>query len=155
MRLSAIDAALQAIRARPVFGWGLLSDASVLSGIIGQPNYVDNSYLSFAVDTGIVGAGAFVLLATSILGATRHGWNSALGLALSIAVAAVLAMSAFASVFQVTQGYAAFFVLAALAVVAARQPLDPRNGLILEPQPPTPPPQGVADVPGKRVNSQP
>ena len=119
MRLSAIDAALQAIRERPLFGWGLLSDKTVLSGIVGKQNFVDDTYLSLAVETGVAGLSAFALLAASILGATRRAWGSAQGLALTIAVAGVLGMGAFASVFQETQGYAAFFVLAALAVAAA------------------------------------
>ena len=118
MRLSAIDAALQAIRARPLFGWGLLSDKSVLSGILGTQSYVDDSYLSLAVEVGLVGLSAFLLLATSIVAGTRRAWGSPLGLALAIAVTGVLGMSVFASVLQASQGYAAFFVLAALAVAA-------------------------------------
>ena len=118
MRLSAIDAALQAIRARPLFGWGLLSDQSVLSGLLGTRSYVDDTYLSLAVETGLVGLGAFLLLATSIVAATRRTWRSPLVLAVTIAVAGVLGMAAFASVLQASQGYAAFAVLAALAVAA-------------------------------------
>jgi O-antigen ligase len=119
LRITAIDPALQAIRARPLFGWGLLSDSSVLSAIIGKQNFVDDTYLSLAVEVGLVGLGAFLLLALSILGATRRGWGTPLGLALLIAVTGVLAMGVFASIFQVTQGYAAFFVLAALALISA------------------------------------
>ncbi|MEA2677476.1 MAG: hypothetical protein QOJ81_1617 [Chloroflexota bacterium] len=119
LRLSAISPALQAIAARPLFGWGLLNDMSVLSGILGTKNYVDDTYLSLAIETGLVGLGAFVLLAATIVAATLRDWSSARGLALAIALASLLGMAVFASFLQSTQGYAAFFVLAALAVAAA------------------------------------
>jgi O-antigen ligase len=119
LRLAAISPALQAIAARPLFGWGLLSDSAVLSDIIGRQNFVDDTYLSLAVETGLVGLAAFVLLAGAIVLATRRGWAGPLGLALAIAVASVLGMAVLASVFQVTQGYAAFFVLAGLAVATS------------------------------------
>jgi hypothetical protein len=124
LRLAAISPALQAIAARPLFGWGLLSDSAVLSDIIGRQNFVDDTYLSLAVETGLVGLAAFVLLAGAIVLATRRGWAGPLGLALAIAVASVLGMAVLASVFQVTQGYAAFFVLAGLAVAASLRAAD-------------------------------
>ena len=110
---------LQAIGARPLLGWGLLTDATVLGDIIGSENAVDDTYLSLAVETGLLGLGAFLLLVAGIMLAARRGWPAPLGLALAISVAGVLAMAVFASVFQITQGYAAFFVLCALAVAAA------------------------------------
>jgi hypothetical protein len=121
LRLAAINPALQAIQARPLFGWGLLSDSTVLSSIIGKTNAVDDTYLSLAVEMGLVGLAAFALLVASIVAATRRGWRSARGLALALAVVSVLAMAAFASVFQVTQGYAALSVLAALGVSSSRR----------------------------------
>ena len=123
LRLAAISPAMQAISAKPLFGWGLLSDSTVLSDIIGKQNYVDNTYLSLAVETGLFGLGAFLLLAAAIVLVTRRAWATPLGLSLSIAVAGVLGMGILASVLQVTQAYAAFVVLAALAVAAAAPPV--------------------------------
>jgi hypothetical protein len=124
LRLAAISPALQAIGMHPFFGWGLLSDSSVLSDIIGKTNYVDNTYLSLAVETGLVGLGAFLFRVVGIVFATWRGWVTSRGLALAIAVAGVLGMAVLASLMQVTQGYAAFFVLAALAVASAIRPAD-------------------------------
>lgn len=120
LRLTAIGASARAIGEHLWFGWGLLNDMAALGGIIGHRNFVDNTYLSIAIETGIIGLGAFGVLIAGILGALWRGRKSALGLALALAVGAVLAMGLLASVLQVTQGYAAFFVLAALAVAAAR-----------------------------------
>jgi hypothetical protein len=120
LRIAAINPALQAIGAHPLFGWGLLNDSSVLSAIIGSKNYVDDAFLSLAVEVGLVGLGAFLLLVSGIIVGAFWGWTTARGLALTIAVVAVLGMAILASVFQSTQGYAALFVLAALAVAAAR-----------------------------------
>ncbi len=119
LRAAAINPALQAIQAHPFFGWGLLTDLSVLSDIIGKKNFVDNSYLSLAIEIGLVGLGAFLLLVGSIVVATRPAWAAAQGLALAIAVVGVLGMALLASLFTATQSYAAFFVLAGLAVAAA------------------------------------
>jgi hypothetical protein len=119
MRLTALQAALVAIRSQPLFGWGLLNDMNVLRSILGSASYVDNTYLSVALEMGLVGLTAFLLLIASLVLATRRTWDSAQGFALLIALGAVLGMGVLASVLQVSQGYAAFFVLAALAVALA------------------------------------
>ncbi len=124
LRVTAVGAALDAITARPLFGWGLLSDMSVLGNIIGARNFVDNTFLSFAIEMGLVGLGAFLLLVVSIVFATRGAWATPRGLALLIALATVLGMGVLASVLQASQSYAAFFVLAALAVAGAVRARD-------------------------------
>jgi hypothetical protein len=134
LRVAALNPALQAILAHPLFGSGLLSDLSVLTGIIGKKNYVDDSYLSLAIEIGLVGLGAFLLLVGSIVLATRRAWHSALGLALAIGVVGVLAMAVLASLFTASQGYSAFFVLAALAVAVASRPYSATSGADLASQ---------------------
>jgi hypothetical protein len=119
LRISALGSALQAIGAHPLFGSGLLTDMTVLSAVIGKKNYVDNTYLSLAIEIGLVGLAGFLLLVAAMVAATRRGWSSARGLAMALAVAAVLGMALLASVLQSTQCYAAFFVLGALAVGTA------------------------------------
>lgn len=119
LRVSAAGSALQAIGAHPLFGSGLLSDMTTLSAVIGKKNYVDNTYLSVAIATGLVGLGAFLVLVTSMLAATRRGWPTAQGLAMALAIGTVLGMGMLASVLQSTQCYAAFFVLCALALGTA------------------------------------
>lgn len=134
LRVAALNPALQAILAQPLFGSGLLRDLPVLSDIIGRKNYVDNSYLSLGIETGLVGLGAFLLLVGSIVVATRRAWHSALGLALAIGVVGVLAMALLASLITASQGYSAFFVLAALAVAAASRPYSVTSGADLASQ---------------------
>ena len=82
VRLDAIKATLVAVRQHPLFGWGLLTDMSVLTGFIGERNYVDNAYLSFLVELGIVGTVSFLSLIGVIVVLGRRAWSSALGLAL-------------------------------------------------------------------------
>ncbi len=128
LRVAALSPALQAIQAHPLFGWGLLSDLSVLTSISGKKNYVDDTYLSFAIEMGLVGLGSFVLLVGSIVFAARRAWRSAQGLALTIAVLGVLGMAVLASVLTASQGYAAFFVLGGLAVAAASRQYSSTTG---------------------------
>ncbi|MEP7361340.1 MAG: O-antigen ligase family protein [Chloroflexota bacterium] len=119
LRVAAIHASIDAVRMHPLFGWGLLSDQSALSGILGQRNYVDNEYLSIAVEMGLVGLTGFLLLVMSVVLTTLRAWRTPVGLALLLALMAILGMAVLISVLQATQGYAAFSVLAALGVMAA------------------------------------
>jgi hypothetical protein len=118
-RLAAVGASFDAVGVHPLFGWGLLNDMNALGQFLGQRNYVDNTYLSIALETGLVGLGAFLLLVFGVLFAVRRMWRSAQGLALTLVLLAILGMAVLISVFQATQGYAAFWILAALAVVSA------------------------------------
>jgi len=158
LRLDAIRATLEALRINPLFGWGLLTDVRVLSDLIGVTNFVDNAYLSLLVELGIVGSAAFVFLLGVIVLLTRRAWSSAFGLALSIAPICDLAMGVFATTFKASQGYAALFVLAALALAAAALAAvasDARDDLVVRSQTPTTAPQRVSDVPRERRDGDP
>jgi hypothetical protein len=124
LRVTAVGAAIDAIAARPLFGWGLLSDMTVLGNIIGRRNFVDNTFLSFAIEIGLVGLGAFLFLVASIVLATRRVWATPCSLALLVALGTVLGMGVLASILQASQSYAAFFVVAALAVAAGIRARD-------------------------------
>lgn len=154
VRFAAYQATLEALRVHPLFGWGLLNDMSVVGAIIGRGNWVDSIYLSYLVEMGIVGTGSFVLLLVAILRVSRRTWQSAAGLALGIALAGGLVMGAFASTLTSTQMYAAFFVLAALALAAASRMSDARNDLVLGPEAPAPLVHSIGSVPPERVERQ-
>ncbi len=154
MRLSAFEATLVALRTHPVFGWGLLSDVTVLSEIIGTRNWVDNTYLSYLVTLGVAGCAGFIVLMAAILATSRRGWRTPNGLALAISVVAILGMGLLASIFQSSQGYAAFFVLAALLSAAARPLREPRDLQILGPQAPASPSDSVAHVPDQGISRE-
>ena len=106
-----------------MFGWGLLRAKDVVTTIGGSTNYVDSSYLVVVIEMGLVGLLAFLGLIASVLVAGRWAWWTREGMALGLACVAILAMTAVAAYLNVTQGYATFWVLAALMVnnaVAAR-----------------------------------
>lgn len=149
-RLAAIQAALEAVRQHPLFGWGLLTDVGVLSGLIGVPNYVDNAYLSFLVELGIVGTASFLLLIGLIVVIGRRAASSGLGLAIWVALVGYLAMGLFASNLKASQGYAALFVIGALTLAAAGMRSDGRDHLILGAETPAPTAPSIPNVPAER-----
>jgi hypothetical protein len=119
LRIDAVGAATLAIREHLLFGWGLLKDMQVVSSITGRRNFVDDTYLSLGIEMGLVGLGAFALMIGSYLRAMWHGRHEPVALALGLAVVIVLGMGILVSFLQASQGYATFFVISALAVVAA------------------------------------
>ena len=56
MRVEAIEAAWPVLLQKPLFGWGLLSAGPVLSAAIGHPCYVDDTYVTYLVELGVLGA---------------------------------------------------------------------------------------------------
>jgi hypothetical protein len=118
-RIKAIQATIQAVAQEPLFGWGLLRAKDVVTTIGGSTNYVDSSYLVNAVEMGIVGLVAFLVLVGSVLVAGRRAWSTHDGMALGLSCVAILAMTALAAYLNVTQGYATFWLLAALMVNSA------------------------------------
>ena len=149
VRFDAIQATLEAVRQHPLFGWGLLTDMSVLSGLIGVRNYVDNAYLSFLVELGIVGTVSFIFLIGAVVVLGRKAWSSTVGMALGVALVGYLAMGLFASNLKASQGYAALFVLAA-GVAAAAIRSDARDDLIVGAQAPAPMTESIPDIPTER-----
>jgi hypothetical protein len=115
-RVEAIKATIKAVAQEPVFGWGLLRAKDVVTTIGGSTNYVDSSYLVVAIEMGLVGLLAFLGLIASVLAAGRRAWWTREGMALSLACVAILAMTSVAAYLNVTQGYATFWLLAALMV---------------------------------------
>ncbi len=154
MRVASIEATIEALSAKPLFGWGLLSGMTVLSGLIGQISYVDNMYLSLLVELGLVGTGSFLFLAGVIVARASRAWRSPIGLALSIALVAELILALFASTLESTQGYAAFFIVAALALAAVPERSDAGDVEVLGAQPPTPASDGIAHVPDQRRDGE-
>ncbi len=119
LRFEAIKAAWPVLLEKPLFGWGLLSAGPVLSAQIGKPNYVDNTYVQWLVELGMLGLAAFGLLMLAVLGAAaRLTWSPA-HLSRVLALVVLLGMSALASFFSITQGYAAFVLVLALATIGA------------------------------------
>jgi hypothetical protein len=128
LRIEAVRAAVDALSRRPLFGWGLLTEKEVVTEIGGKPNYVDSSYLALLVDFGLVGFSAFLILVAGIAYAARDARRSAIGVALGLAIIAVLTMSGLAAFLIVTQGYALTWVLAALLIRAAKPSGAPQAG---------------------------
>jgi hypothetical protein len=116
LRLRAFRATLDAVGQKPVFGWGLLRAKEVVTSIGGSANYVDSSYLVIVVEMGIVGLAAFLALIASVFAASRPAWSNAHGMALGLGWVSILVMSIVAAYLNVTQGYATFWLLAALLV---------------------------------------
>jgi O-antigen ligase len=105
---------------KPLFGWGLLSAGPVLSAASGHPNFVDDTYLQYLVELGVLGFAAFALLIFAALGtAVRQPW-SALHLSRLLALVCFLGTAALASFLNTTQGYAAFVLVVALATAGAQ-----------------------------------
>ena len=154
MRVASIQAVFEALQMHPLFGWGLLSDVTVLSAFIGDRNYVDDVYLSLLVEVGIVGTFSFLLLVAAILARSRRAWRSAVGLALGIALLGLLTMGAFASTLKSTQSYAAFCVLAALGLATGALRSQAWNDEVFGSKTPAPVPERIADVPGQRREGQ-
>ena len=154
MRIASIQAAFEALQVHPFFGWGLLSDMTVLGAFIGERNYVDDIYLSLLVEVGIVGTVSFLLLVAAVLAGSRRAWSSAVGLALGIALVGLLTMGVFASNLKSTQSYAAFCILAALGLAKAAQRSEPWNDEIFGSKTPAPVSERIADVPGQRREGQ-
>jgi hypothetical protein len=120
LRVEAIKAAWPVLLKKPLFGWGLLSAAPVLSAQIGRTNYVDNTYVGYLVELGLLGSAGFALLVLSTLGtAVRRPWSPA-HISRVLALVALLGMAALASFLGITQGYAAFVLV--IALVAVRTP---------------------------------
>jgi O-Antigen ligase len=117
-RLEAISAAVSAVTARPVLGWGPLSAARVATMELGHPNYVDNAYLVMLIELGIAGLAAFLLL---VLGIFRSilPHRSALSASQVVSLAAILVFALLAANFATSQGYALFWLVAGLAVATA------------------------------------
>jgi O-antigen ligase len=119
LRVEAIKAAWQVLLQKPLFGWGLLSAGAVLSAATGHTNYVDDTYVQTLVELGALGFAAFALLIFAALGtAVRLPW-SAVHLSRLLALVMLLGMAALASFLNITQGYAAFVIVVALATVGA------------------------------------
>jgi O-antigen ligase len=119
MRIEAVKAAATVLVEKPLFGWGLLSAGPVLSGQIGHPNYVDDTYIQYLVELGVVGFTAFMLmLLVMLVKAARLPW-SPVHVARFLALLALMGMSGLASFLSITQGFAAFVVVMALAVTAS------------------------------------
>lgn len=119
-RIEALKASFAAVAERPLFGWGLLSAKDVVSRIAGAPNYVDSTYLVLAVELGLVGLAAFVVLAMAIARAGIGAIRTSLGSAVAFSLLSVLGMSVVAAFLVITQGYALTTVLAALYVAIGR-----------------------------------
>jgi hypothetical protein len=117
-RLEAISAAVGAVTARPVLGWGPLSAKRVATMELGHPNYVDNAYLVMLIELGIAGLAAFILL---VLGVFRSilPHRSALSASQVVSLAAILVFALLAANFATSQGYALFWLVAGLAVATA------------------------------------
>ena len=117
-RLEAISAAVSAVTARPVLGWGPLSATRVATMELGHPNYVDNAYLVMLIELGIAGLAAFLLL---VLGIFRSilPHRSALSASQVVSLAAILVFALLAANFATSQGYALFWLVAGLAVATA------------------------------------
>jgi hypothetical protein len=133
LRVQAVKASIIAIGQEPLFGWGLLTAVDVVSTVGGKPNYVDSSVLVMGVETGLVGLGGFFCLVLGIAVAARPALRGDVGLALALAILALLAMSVVAAYLSVTQGYVSFSLLAALLVSAAalerqRSAVEPKSG---------------------------
>jgi hypothetical protein len=119
-RIEALKASFAAVVERPFLGWGLLSAKEVVSRIAGAPNYVDSTYLVMAVELGLVGVAAFVVLAIAIARAGIGAIHTPVGSAIAFSLLSVLAMSVLAAFLVITQGYALTAVLAALYVAIGR-----------------------------------
>jgi hypothetical protein len=118
LRLKALEAAVDAVRQKPAFGWGLLRAKEVVAGIGGAINYVDSSYLVVVIEMGIAGLLAFVGLIVSVFAASRAAWSNPVGMAIGLACLSILGMSTVAAYLNVSQGYATFWLLSALLVSA-------------------------------------
>jgi hypothetical protein len=125
LRVRAIQTTLKAVAQEPLFGWGLLRAKDVVTNLGGSTNYVDSSYLVFAVDMGLVGLATFIALVAAVLVVGRAAWSTREGMALALACLTIVGMSVVAAYLNVTQGYATFWLLAALMVNAAVAPKRP------------------------------
>jgi hypothetical protein len=117
-RLEAISAAIKAVIARPILGWGPLSAKDVAAAELGHPNFVDDAYLVIVIELGIAGLAAFGLL---IVGIFRRivPYRSALTASQLVALISILAFGLVAATFATSQGYALFWLVAGLAVATA------------------------------------
>ena len=114
LREDAIRALWPAIDGKPLFGWGLLSAQTVISRETGQPNYIDDTYVQWLVELGLVGFGSFMFLVIAILVKGSGSEGTPEQISRILAMLALLGMCALASFLSITQGYAAFFLVAAL-----------------------------------------
>jgi O-antigen ligase len=119
LRIEALKAAWPVLLKKPLFGYGLLSAGPVLSAAIGRPNYIDDTYVQYLVELGVLGFAAFALLVLATLGrAVRLPW-SPVHISRMLALVVLLGMAALASFLSITQGHAAFVLLLALVVIGA------------------------------------
>ena len=117
MRIESLQAAWPVLLEKPLFGWGLLNAAPVLSAQVGHPTFIDDTYVTWLVELGLFGIAAFGLLVLAALrAALRMPW-SPVRLSRLLALAVLLGMVVFASFLSITQGYAGFVLLVALATV--------------------------------------
>jgi O-antigen ligase len=120
MRLESLQAAWPTLVEKPLFGWGLLSAAPILSGRLGHPTFVDNTYLTDLVELGLLGCAAFALLVLASLRRALFIPRTPIHLSRVFAVLSFLAMAGFVSILSITQGYAGFVILMALVSVEAK-----------------------------------
>lgn len=121
-RVEAMHLTIAAVQERPLFGWGLLSAKDVAKAKLGHLNYVDNGYLVFMIDTGLVGLVTFLALVGMILLDVVRRLRRRTGpllLSQLVAFASLLAFSVVAAFWATSQGYAAFWIVASLAVATA------------------------------------
>jgi len=114
-RIEAALAGLGAAAERPLFGWGPLTAKGIVSERLGHDNWVDNTYIAFLVEGGVVGLAAFVGLVLVVVGAALRNRGQPAGSARAVALLTMLGSAGFAAFFSLSQGYAAFWLIAGLA----------------------------------------
>jgi hypothetical protein len=117
MRIESLQAAWSVLLEKPLFGWGLLNAGPVLSAQVGHPEFVDDTYITCLVELGLFGIAALGLLVLAAARAALRGPWSPVRLSRLFAPAVLLGMMVFASFLSITQGYAGFVLLVALATL--------------------------------------
>ncbi len=125
-RMEALRATVDAVRRRPVLGWGLLSAKRVVADELGHPNFVDDAYLVILIELGIAGLAAFFVLVGGVFRRILP-FRSPLGASQVIALVVLLAFGVVAANLATSQGYALFWLVAALATGTATR--ERTNGL--------------------------
>jgi O-antigen ligase len=122
MRLESLQAAWPVLLQRPLFGWGLLMAGPVLTAHLGHPSYVDDTYLTWLVELGMIGVAAFTLLILSALRMAVPLPRSPARLSRVFALVMLVGMVVFASFLSITQGYAGFVLIFTLVTLGAEAP---------------------------------
>ena len=119
-RVEALTAAVDALRARPLLGWGLLSAKRVALAELGHQNFIDNTYLVIVMEQGLLGFAAFAMLILMSLAAMLPV-RGVLAVSQILAFGAMLAFGAVAAILATSQGYAMLWLLGGLAVAGAHR----------------------------------